>query len=334
MVKRAGTKAVQKQKQPNGVRLPGGQSQSTKQTNKQSVKVNINLEQAPKRTRTTREPRSDQQKDVSGRMISDYSLSPIHPIYRPSSESQPIIRSPTPYTLGSSRTLPMEQLTPSRNIFGQSPQYLHNSEQNLPTQIATAYPISYVDQPSEPARIKQNAGSYVPSTPIYKGPNPADVDVYEQPLRDFAENKAYNELLRQNQDMQSAIENSTRDAYNLYLNTTDDQSPTQEDDDGRFSRPSIGDDIPPYESPAFYEPEDEESAKRARGRPYSKFTDDDIRILEEFIRISTTTKSKDRTLLQQQSILDGRRLISNKRANPNLKPIIVGIRARLEDEKK
>jgi hypothetical protein len=60
----------------------------------------------------------------------------------------------------------------------------------------------------------------------------------------------------------------------------------------------------------------------------------ELDILEAYLRIVNTVKVKDRTLNDQQTVLEGQRIISNKRNNPNLNPILVGIRARLEDEKK
>jgi hypothetical protein len=248
--------------------------------------------------------------------------SSIHPIYYQS----PLVG------LGVSRTAPMEQLTPSSKVIGQPEPNLHNAEQNLPSVIA--YPLPPLLPVSrEPAIIKQKSGKYIPKKQeIYTSPNPNEVGSYDESIRDFQETRSRNELIKDNNTPYNTIpseQQDIRDNYNLNLN----------------SGASEYDDIPPSETPALEEeltqgpypygqPIFGSVERRARGRPYSKITDDDIKILEDYLRIATSIKPRNRTLQQQQQFSEGQRIISNKRNNPNLKPIIDGIKARLEDEKK
>lgn len=198
---------------------------------------------------------------------------------------------------------------------------LYPVEENIPQAVAYRASPMLPSVVEEPVYIQNKSGKSIPKYPIVQSPPSYEGYAYEEPIKSFEENKAYNELVRENSDMQSGIENSIRDAYNLYLNTTPSEPPHYEQESvggGGEEELTEGPYLPP----------------KAKGRPYSRINEDDIDLLERYLRIVTTIKPGQRNLNEQQTIIEGRRLVSNKRANPNLKPILDGIKARLEDEKK
>lgn len=338
MVKRAkGKSSVQKQKQ----------SQSTKQTNKQSVKVSIKLDQSKKSIPRIHSPSSGSEShgpSHSGPSTRGLIPQPII-MYPPGigtaqgSYAQPMRSTSIQTGLGSvTGVIPLQGQTPqalSMERYNQPP--LYQVEQNIPQ--AQAYRVSPILNPivEQPVRIENKAGKRIPNHPIQTSSSPSQGYAYEEPYRDFAQIKSYNELVRESKDTQSAIENSVLDSYNLYRNTDPAEPPPEFDDRRSLSSGAEEENQPSFDQPqsSFAQPQQsQESPNRSRGRPYLRFTDEDLTLLEAYLRIKTTLRANQRNPEQKQIYDSGSKLVDNRRNNPYLKPIVDGILARLEDEKK
>jgi len=178
---------------------------------------------------------------------------------------------------------------------------LYEPEYNLPT--AEVYRLSPdLDPiPLDPVIIKQNTGKYNPYKPeIFSSSDNYQGEAFEEPLRNFEETRARNELLKAYSEPSTPSED-IRDSYNLNLNSFQNEI----------------DDIPPSEPI-----EDESIPKKKRGgRTPSDLSPNDIEILRKYVRASLI-RSPFRTLEQQQDYANGMRVKKNKRLNPYLNPTI------------
>jgi len=246
-------------------------------------------------------------------------------------------------TLGqtpASRNMPSQTPTaPTMNRFNQPVTY--DVEQNLPEQPIYRSPPLLPELIPEAVVINNNSGMSSPmssfqgdripltipsATPLY------DTMAYEDPYRTMEEIKSRNELIRDSIDTQSAIENSIRDEYNLFLNSTPGNRPGEEElEPGEEELEPGEEELDQGPSPYI---QTNDGSGGQRGRPFSQLTDLDISRLEAYQRVMESTKRKNRSIEEQTVIAEGQRIISNKRSNPNLKPILDGIKAKLQEEKK
>jgi hypothetical protein len=281
-----------------------------------------------------------------GRSLTDYA---IYPSARNLQSLTPSARTIETQTQPSARTIETQtDLTDGSFLkqlkqepIQQSVVIVSNSGTTIAQPIAQDYPIARSDVSNEPI-----ARSDVSNEPMF------DSMAYEEPFRSFEEIRSRNELVRESIDTQTDIDNNIRDEYNLTLNTPTGNRPgliSEESKIEEFYSPSVFDNIEisftqPDEIPMREEPVevDDETVeyrggggeRRGRGRPYSQLSDTDITLLEQYYRVKDSTKRKNRSLMEQAIVSQGDRLISNKRANPYLQPIIDGIKAQIESEKK
>lgn len=205
----------------------------------------------------------------------------------------------------------LQNLTASvRNILEQ-PQGIYDAVYNIPIAEASRLPPVLPDIPLQQNKVERTSGKYSRfDNPIYSSSNINQGFAYDEPLRDFQEQRSYNELVSEANDEYNTNTNtqqSVYDEYNLASNTFPGEQPDYV---------PMGEPIP-----------QSELNERRRGRPANPLTDEDIRVLEFYVRASMI-KASQRSLEQQMQFEAGKALKAAKRRNPELDPTLADIKER------
>jgi hypothetical protein len=204
-----------------------------------------------------------------------------------------------------------------RNILEQ-PRGIYDAVYDIPTTEAVRLPPVLPDIPLQQNRVERTSGTYSRfDNPIYSSSNKNQGFAYDEPLRDFQEQSSYNELVREandNYNTNTNTQQSVYDEYNLAANTFPGEQP---------------DDIPLSETPIYDQRLESpiERMERKRGRPANPLTEEDIRVLEFYVRASLI-KASQRSLEQQMQFEAGKALKAAKRRNPELEPTLNDIKER------